>query len=84
MLVLPDLRGLRDARDRFSDALCHRARCSSVASNCSVMLGIDTLVPLDVHLHGFLLIVDPVSAVHAVRLLVLINRLLLMITGQTL
>ena len=48
MLVLPDLRGLRDARDRLSDALCHRARCSSVASNCSVKSGSDTLVPVGV------------------------------------
>ena len=62
----------RDARDRFSDALCHRARCSSVASNCSVKSGNDTLVPLDVYLHGLRLTVDPVNAVHAVRLLVLI------------
>ena len=62
MLVLPDLRGLRVARDRFSDALCHRARCSSVASNCSVKSSSDTLVPLDVHLHGLPLIVDPVNA----------------------
>ena len=72
MLVLPDLRGLRDARDRFRDALCHRARCASVASNCSVKSGGDTLVPLDVHLQELRLIVDPVNAVHAVRLLVLI------------
>ena len=42
-----DLRGLRDARDRFSDALCHRDRCSSVASNFSMKSGSDTLVPLD-------------------------------------
>ena len=72
MLILPDLRGLRDALDCFSDALCHRARCWSVGSNCSVKSGIDTLVPLDVHLHGLPLVVDPVNAVHAVRLLVLI------------
>ena len=73
MLVLPDLRGLRDARDRFSDALCHRARCSSVASNSSVTSGSDTLVPLDVNLHALRLVDDPVTAVHAVRLLVIIN-----------
>ena len=72
MLVLPDLRGLRDAHDRFSDALRHRARCSSDASNCSVKSGSDALVPLDVNLYGLRLIVDPVNAVHAVRLLVLI------------
>ena len=63
MLVLPDLRGLHDARDTFSDALCHRARCSSVASNCSVKSGSDTLVPLDVHLQELPPIVDPVNAV---------------------
>ena len=72
MLVLPDLRGLCDARDQFSDALCHRARCSSVASNCSVKSGSDTLAPLGVNLHGLRLLVDPVNAVRAVRLLVLI------------
>ena len=43
MLVLPDVRGLRDARDRFNNALCHRARCLSVAPNCSVKSGIDPL-----------------------------------------
>ena len=44
MLVRPDLCGLRGARDRFSDALCHRARCSSVTSDCSVKSGSDTLL----------------------------------------
>ena len=71
MLVLPDHRGLHDARDRFSDAVCHRAICSSLVSNCSVKSGIQILVPLDVHLHRLPLIVDPANAVHAVRLLVL-------------